>query len=149
MFKEFKEFAMKGNVVDMAVGIVIGAAFGAIVNSLVTDIVTPIIGVITGGLDFSSRYLLLKDGNPPAPYATVAAAKAAGAVTINIGSFISLVLNFVIVAFVLFIIIKMMNQMRRKEPTPAPAAAPALTTDQRLLTEIRDLLKTEQVRAGR
>jgi large conductance mechanosensitive channel len=149
MFKEFKEFAMKGNVVDMAVGIIIGAAFGAIVNSLVTDIVTPIIGVITGGLDFSSRYLLLKDGNPPAPYATVAAAKAAGAVTINIGSFISLVLNFVIVAFVLFIIIKMMNQMRRKEPTPAPAAAPALTTDQRLLTEIRDLLKTEQVRAGR
>jgi large conductance mechanosensitive channel len=149
MFKEFKEFAMKGNVVDMAIGIIIGAAFGAIVNSLVTDIVTPIIGVITGGLDFSSRYLLLKDGNPPAPYATVAAAKAAGAVTVNIGSFISLVLNFVIIAFVLFIIIKMMNQLRRKEPTPAPAAAPALTTDQRLLTEIRDLLKTEQVRAGR
>ena len=148
MFKEFKEFAMKGNVVDMAVGIVIGAAFGAIVNSLVTDIVTPIIGIITGGLDFSSRYLLLKDGTPPAPYATVAAAKAAGAVTVNIGSFISLVLNFLIVAFVLFIIIKMMNQMRRKEPVPAPAA-PALTADQRLLTEIRDLLKTEQVRAGR
>jgi large conductance mechanosensitive channel len=149
MFKEFKEFAMKGNVVDMAVGIIIGAAFGAIVNSLVTDIVTPIIGVITGGLDFSSRYLLLKDGTPPAPYATVAAAKAAGAVTVNIGSFISLVLNFLIVAFVLFMIIKMMNQMRRKEPAPAPAAVPALTTDQRLLTEIRDLLKTEQVRAGR
>ena len=149
MFKEFKEFAMKGNVVDMAVGIIIGAAFGAIVNSLVTDIVTPIIGIITGGLDFSSRYLLLKDGTPPAPYATVAAAKAAGAVTINIGSFVSLVLNFLIVAFVLFVIIKMMNQLRRKEPTPAPAAAPALTTDQRLLTEIRDLLKIEQVRAGR
>ena len=148
MFKEFKEFAMKGNVVDMAIGIIIGAAFGAIVNSLVTDIVTPIIGVITGGLDFSSRYLLLKDGTPPAPYATVAAAKAAGAVTVNIGSFISLVLNFLIVAFVLFIIIKMMNQMRRKEPVPVPAA-PALTADQRLLTEIRDLLKTEQVRAGR
>jgi large conductance mechanosensitive channel len=148
MFKEFKEFAMKGNVVDMAVGIIIGAAFGAIVNSLVTDIVTPIIGVITGGLDFSSRYLLLKDGTPPAPYATVAAAKAAGAVTVNIGSFISLVLNFLIVAFVLFIVIKMMNNMRRKEPVPAPAA-PALTADQRLLTEIRDLLKTEQVRAGR
>jgi large conductance mechanosensitive channel len=148
MFKEFKEFAMKGNVVDMAVGIVIGAAFGAIVNSLVTDIVTPIIGVVTGGLDFSTRYLLLKDGTPPAPYATVAAAKAAGAVTVNIGSFISLVLNFLIVAFVLFIIIKMMNQMRRKEPVPAPAA-PALTADQRLLTEIRDLLKTEHVSAGR
>ena len=148
MFKEFKEFAMKGNVVDMAVGIIIGAAFGAIVNSLVTDIVTPIIGVVTGGLDFSTRYLLLKDGTPPAPYATVAAAKTAGAVTVNIGSFISLVLNFVIVAFVLFIIIKMMNQMRRKEPAPAPAA-PVLTADQRLLTEIRDLLKTEHVSAGR
>jgi len=148
MFKEFKEFAMKGNVVDTAVGIVIGAAFGAIVNSLVTDIGTPIIGVVTGGLDFSTRYLLLKDGTPPAPYATVAAAKTAGAVTVNIGSFISLVLNFVIVAFVLFIIIKMMNQMRRKEPAPAPAA-PVLTADQRLLTEIRDLLKTDQVRAGR
>jgi large conductance mechanosensitive channel len=78
MFKEFKEFAMKGNVVDMAVGIIIGAAFGAIVNSLVTDIVMPIIGAATGGLDFSSRYILLKDGMPPAPYATIAAAKAAG-----------------------------------------------------------------------
>jgi len=143
MFREFKEFAMKGNVVDMAVGIIIGAAFGAIVNSLVTDIVTPIIGAVTGGLDFSSRYLLLKDGTPPAPYATVAAAKAAGAVTINIGSFISLVLNFMIVAFVLFMIIKMMNQLRRKEPAHAPAPVPApLTADQRLLTEIRDLLKT-------
>src|SRR6476660_4890207 len=141
MFKEFKEFAMKGNVVDMAVGIVIGAAFGAIVSSLVADIVMPIIGAVTGGLDFSTRYLLLKDGTPPAPYATVAAATAAGAVTINIGSFISLVLNFLIVAFVLFMIIRMMNQLRRKEPAPAPAP---LTTDQRLLTEIRDLLKTSR-----
>jgi large conductance mechanosensitive channel len=139
MFKEFKEFAMKGNVVDMAVGIVIGAAFGAIVNSLVADIVMPIIGAVTGGLDFSSRYLLLKDGAPPAPYATVAAAKAAGAVTINIGSFISLVLNFVLVAFVLFMIIKAMNQMRRKQPVPS--APPPPTTEERLLTEIRDLLK--------
>jgi large conductance mechanosensitive channel len=142
MFKEFKEFAMKGNVVDMAVGIIIGAAFGAIVNSFVADIVMPIIGVVTGGLDFSSRYLLLKDGTPPAPYATVAAAKAAGAVTINIGSFISLVLNFLIVAFVLFMIIKMMNQLRKQPaPAPAPAAPPPPSTEARLLTEIRDLLK--------
>jgi large conductance mechanosensitive channel len=140
MFKEFKEFAMKGNVVDMAVGIIIGAAFGAIVSSLVGDIVMPIIGAVTGGLDFSSRYLLLKDGTPPAPYATIAAAKAAGAVTINIGSFISLVINFVLVAFVLFMIIKGMNQMRRKQPAPAPAA-PLPTSEERLLTEIRDLLK--------
>jgi large conductance mechanosensitive channel len=141
MFKEFKEFAMKGNVVDMAVGIIIGAAFGAIVNSLVTDIVMPIIGVVTGGLDFSSRYVLLKDGTPPAPYATVAAAKAAGAVTINIGSFISLVLNFVLVAFVLFMIIKAMNQMRRKQPAAPASAPPPPSTEERLLTEIRDLLK--------
>jgi large conductance mechanosensitive channel len=141
MFKEFKEFAMKGNVVDMAVGIIIGAAFGAIVNSLVTDIVMPIIGAATGGLDFSSRYLLLKDGTPAGPYATVAAAKAAGAVTINIGVFISLVLNFVIVAFVLFMVIKGMNQIRRRQPAPPPPAPPAPTNEERLLGEIRDLLK--------
>ena len=140
MFKEFKEFAMKGNVVDMAVGIIIGAAFGAIVNSLVTDIVMPIIGAATGGLDFSSRYLLLKDGTPAGPYATVAAAKAAGAVTINIGVFISLVLNFVLIALVLFMIIKGINQLRRTPPPP-PAAAPPPTNEERLLGEIRDLLK--------
>ena len=140
MLKEFKEFAMKGNVVDMAVGIIIGAAFGAIVNSLVTDIVMPLVGVATGGLDFSSRYLLLKDGTPPGPYATAAAAKAAGAATINIGSFISLVLNFLIVAFVLFMVIKGMNQLRRRQPAPPPAP-PVLTNEERLLGEIRDLLK--------
>ena len=139
MFKEFKEFAMKGNVVDMAVGIIIGAAFGAIVNSLVTDIVMPIIGAATGGLDFSSRYILLKDGMPPAPYATIAAAKAAGAVTINIGVFISLALNFVLVALVLFMMIKSINQLRRTPP-PAPAVVPP-TNEERLLGEIRDLLK--------
>ena len=139
MFKEFKEFAMKGNVVDMAVGIIIGAAFGAIVNSLVTDVVMPIIGAATGGLDFSSRYLLLKDGMPPAPYATIAAAKAAGAVTINIGVFISLALNFLLVALVLFMMIKGINQLRR---TPPPALAPPPpTNEERLLGEIRDLLK--------
>jgi large conductance mechanosensitive channel len=140
VFKEFKEFAMKGSVVDMAVGIIIGAAFGAIVNSLVTDVVMPIIGAATGGLDFSSRYILLKDGTPPAPYATVAAAKAAGAVTINIGVFISLVLNFVLIALVLFMIIKGINQLRRTPPPP-PAAVPPPTNEERLLGEIRDLLK--------
>jgi large conductance mechanosensitive channel len=140
VFKEFKEFAMKGSVVDMAVGIIIGAAFGAIVTSLVTDIVMPLIGAATGGLDFSSRYLLLRDGTPPAPYATIAAAKAAGAVTINIGVFISLVLNFLLVALVLFMIIKGINQLRRTPP-PAPAVAPPPTNEERLLGEIRDLLK--------
>ena len=143
MLKEFKEFAMKGNVVDMAVGIIIGAAFGAIVNSLVADVVMPVIGAATGGLDFSSRYILLKNGNPPAPYPTVAAAKAAGAVTIKIGTFITLVLNFLLVAFVLFMIIKAVNQLR-KQPAPAPAVPPSPTNEERLLGEIRDLL-----RAGR
>ena len=138
MLKEFKEFAMKGNVVDMAIGIVIGASFGAIVNSLVTDIVMPIVGVLTGGVDFSERYLLLKDGIPPAPYATLAAAKAAGAVTLNIGVFVNAIVIFVIVAFVLFMVVKAVN--RARQPAPA-AAAPAPTTEERLLTEIRDLLK--------
>lgn len=138
MLKEFKEFAMKGNVVDMAVGIVIGAAFGAIVNSLVADIVMPVLGVATGGLDFSDRYMMLKGGTPAGPYATLATAKAAGAVTLNIGTFVSLILNFVIVAFALFMVVKAMNSARRMPP---PAAPPVPTTEERLLGEIRDLLK--------
>jgi len=143
MFQEFKEFALKGNVVDMAVGIVIGAAFGAIVTSLVTDIVMPVIGLLTGGMDFSDRFILLKDGAKEAgPYASLAAAKAAGAVTLNIGAFISLILNFLLVALALFMVIKAMNSARRK---PAAAAAPAAvqppSKEQLLLTEIRDLLK--------
>lgn len=140
MFKEFREFAMRGNVVDIAVGIVIGAAFGAIVNSLVTDIVMPIIGVATGGVDFSDRYVLLKDGAPAGPYLTLAAAKAAGAVTLNIGLFVNLVINFVIVAFALFMVVKAMNRVRRKTPVEAAAPAPP-TNEERLLGEIRDLLK--------
>ena len=143
MLKEFREFAMKGNVVDMAVGIVIGAAFGAIVNSLVTDIVMPLIGAMTGGIDFSERYLLLKDGVPPGPYATIAAAKTAGAVTLNVGTFANLILNFVIVAFALFMVIKAMNRARRQRvPEPPPAPAPSRETQ--LLTEIRDLLKANR-----
>ena len=138
MLKEFKEFAMKGNAVDMAVGIVIGAAFGAIVNSLVADIVMPIVGVMTGGIDFSERFVLLKEGTPAGPYLTLAAAKAAGAVTMNVGTFLNFVLNFVIVAFALFMVVKAMNRARQA-PEPAP---PAPTTEERLLTEIRDLLKT-------
>jgi large conductance mechanosensitive channel len=145
MLKEFREFAMKGNVVDMAVGIVIGAAFGAIVNSVVTDIVMPIVGVVTGGIDFSNRYILLQEGKTAGPYATLAAAKAAGAVTLNIGTLIGLVLNFVIVAFALFVVIKMMNAARRTpEAVAAPPAPPAPTAEQVLLTEIRDLLRTSR-----
>ena len=145
MLKEFKEFAMTGNVVYMAIGIVIGAAFGGVVNSFVADIVMPIVGVLTGGLDFSDRYVLLKEGATAGPYATVAAAKAAGAVTLNIGMFISLVFNFIIVAFALFMVVKAMNSARRQPVSvPAEPAAPVATPEERLLSEIRDLL-----RAGR
>jgi large conductance mechanosensitive channel len=139
MLKEFRDFALKGNVVDIAVGLVIGAAFGAIVNSLVGDIIMPLVGLITGGVDFSDRFVVLKEGAQAGPYATVAAAKAAGAVTLNIGVFINLIVNFVIVAFALFIVVKAMNAARReKEAAPAP---PTLTKEEILLTEIRDLLQ--------
>ena len=136
MFKEFKEFALKGNVVDMAVGIIIGAAFGTIVNSLVNDVIMPPIGLALGGTDFSSLFVVLREGTTPPPYATPALAKAAGAVTLNIGLFINAIISFVILAFALFMVIKAMNRIRRQEPPP-PAKP---TKDQELLTEIRDLL---------
>ena len=136
MLKEFKEFAMKGNVMDLAVGVVIGAAFGAIVASLVGDVIMPIIGAITGGLDFSNYYTGLSS---TVTAGNLADAKKQGAV-LAWGSFLTVTLNFLIVAFVLFIVIRLMNQLRRKEAA-APAAPPAPTTDQKLLMEIRDLLK--------
>jgi len=120
MLKEFKEFAMRGNVVDMAVGIIIGAAFGTIVNSLVQDVIMPPIGLLLGNIDFSNLFLVLKDGKVAGPYETVALAKAAGAVTINIGIFINTVISFVIVAFAVFLLVKMVNKLRReKEALPA------------------------------
>ncbi len=141
MFNEFKKFAMQGNVVDLAVGIVIGAAFGAIVNSVVQDVMMPIFGVVTGGLDFSQRFALLKDGTPPGPYASIAVAKAAGASTMNYGLFLNAVVNFLIVAIALFLVVKAMNAARKaKEEAPAPPAGP--TTEEKLLAEIRDLLKS-------
>jgi len=139
MFNEFKKFAMQGNVVDLAVGVVIGAAFGAIVNSVVQDVMMPIIGLISGGLDFSQRFALLRDGTPPGPYASVAAAKAAGATTLNYGLLLNAMLNFMIVACALFLVVKAMNSARRaRAAAPAP---PEPTTQEKLLTEIRDLLK--------
>ena len=115
MFKEFREFAMKGNVLDMAVGIVIGAAFGLIIGSLVADIIMPPIGLLLGGIDFSSIFTVLKEGKVAGPYATPAAAKAAGAVTINWGIFINTIINFVIVAFAIFLLVKGVNKMRREK----------------------------------
>ncbi len=118
MFKEFKEFAMKGNVVDMAVGIIIGGAFGTIVKSLVDHVIMPPVGLLLGGVDFSSFFLLLKDGKTPPPYPSLAEAQAAGAVSLNYGLFINSVISFLIVAFALFLLIKGMNQLRREQAAP-------------------------------
>ena len=122
MFKEFREFAMRGNVVDMAVGIVIGAAFGKIVSSVVADVMMPPIGLILGGVDFSNLFAVLKDGTAKAPpYLSLADAQAAGAVTINYGLFLNNVISFVIVAFALFMVVKGMNSLRKQpEATPEP-----------------------------
>ncbi len=140
MFKEFKDFAMKGNFVDMAVGIVIGAAFSTIVKSLVDDIIMPVVGVLTGGVDFSNLFLVISGGAADATYHTVAAAQEAGAVTINYGLFINAVVTFVIVAFALFMVIKAMNAAKRAEAaTPTPEAV--ISDEVKLLTEIRDALK--------
>lgn len=138
IFKEFRDFAVKGNVVDMAVGIVIGAAFTAIVQSLVKDIITPPIGFLLGNVDFSNIYLILKDGKVAGPYASLKAAQDAGAITLNFGLFINALISFTIVAFALFMVVKAINKLKKKQE-----AAPAKPTkDQELLTEIRDLLKT-------
>jgi large conductance mechanosensitive channel len=144
MFQEFKQFAMQGNVVDLAVGIVIGAAFGVIVNSVVQDVMMPVVGLFTGGLDFSQRFVLLHDGVPPGPYATVAAAKAAGAATLNYGLFINAVVNFAIVAFALFMVVKAMNAARRtKKAEPVVVVPPPVpSAEAKLLAEIRDLLRS-------
>jgi len=115
MFKDFKAFAMRGNVVDMAVGIIIGGAFGTIVKSLVSDVMMPPIGLLVGGVDFSGLYFTLKDGAMPGPYASLAAAQAAGAVTIGYGLFINAVISFVIVAFAVFLLIKGINRLHYEE----------------------------------
>ncbi len=123
MLKEFKEFAMKGNVLDMAIGIIIGAAFGTIVKSLVSDVIMPPIGLLLGNVDFSSFYILLKEGAKVAgPYASLADAQAAGAVTLNYGVFINTVISFLIVAFSVFMIVKSINKLKRKEEEIPPAA---------------------------
>ncbi len=125
MMKEFKEFAVKGNVVDMAVGIIIGAAFGTIVKSLVADVIMPPIGLLLGNVDFSNLFIVLKHGAEVASYATVAEAQAAGAVTLNYGTFINTIISFLIVAFAIFVLVKNINRLKREkapEPTPEPTA---------------------------
>jgi len=135
MLEEFKKFALRGNVVDLAIGVIIGAAFGAIVNSMVQDVLTPIIGAVTGGLDFSNYYVPLSS---KVTATTLAEAKKQGAV-LAWGSFLTFVINFVIIAWVLFLVVKLMNRMLQSEA----AKAPGPTKQEQLLTEIRDLLKRE------
>jgi large conductance mechanosensitive channel len=137
MLKEFQEFAVKGNVVDMGVGIVIGAAFTSIVNSLVNDIINPIIGMITGGVDFSNFFVNLGAGE----YENLVAAQAAGAPTVNYGLFVNAIISFLIVAWILFFIIRAVNHLRKAaEEAPASPETPDPAADVKLLTEIRDLL---------
>ncbi|HKI82830.1 MAG TPA: large conductance mechanosensitive channel protein MscL [Candidatus Krumholzibacteria bacterium] len=122
MLKEFKEFAIKGNAVDMAVGIIIGAAFSTIVKSLVADIIMPPIGLLLGGVDFSNLFVVLKRGAEVAgPYESLVAAQEAGAVTVNIGVFINTIISFLIVAFAVFFVVRSINRLKREEPAPAPA----------------------------
>jgi large conductance mechanosensitive channel len=136
MIEEFKIFALRGNVVDLAIGVIIGVAFGAIVNSLVADILTPIIGAVTGGLDFSNHFIPLSSR---VTADSLAEAKKQGAV-LAWGSFITIVINFIIIALVLFLVVKLMNRLMRSEA----AKAPVMSKQELLLTEIRDLLKSGQ-----
>ena len=139
MLKEFKEFAMRGNVVDMAVGIIIGAAFGKIVESLVRDLIMPPIGMLLGKVDFANLFVVLREGANPGPYLSVDAAQKAGAVTFNYGVFINTCISFMIVAFAVFMLIRTINRMKKKE-AEAPAAPAATPEDVLLLREIRGAL---------
>ena len=144
MFKEFRDFALKGNVMDLAIGVIIGAAFGAIVSSVVDDLFMPIVGLILNGIDFSNLFIIISNPNNIA-VPSVAAAKAAGVATLNYGLFINSVVKFAIVAFVLFLVVKGVNRLRRQEAAaPAPAAPPAPTTEEKLLMEIRDAIKSQK-----
>ncbi len=140
MLNEFKQFAMRGNVVDLAVGVIIGAAFGKIADSLDKDVIMPPIGLILGKVDFSNLFLVMRDGAQPGPYLSVDAAQKAGAVTLNYGVFLNTMISFVIVAWAVFMVIKAMNKLKRDEPA-APAAPAEPPEDVLLLREIRDSLK--------
>ncbi len=143
MLKEFKEFIQRGNVLDMAIGIVIGAAFGAVVKSFVTNVLMPPIGLLLGGTDFSNLYLLLKEGNPPGPYASLKAAQEAGAAVLAWGVWINEVINFLIIAFAIFLVVRTVNNMRKKEEEAAATEPPPPPEEVVLLREIRDALKKQ------
>lgn len=122
MFKEFREFVMRGNVIDMAVGIIIGAAFGSIVNSLVADVIMPPVGLLLGNVDFANLFTVLKEGKAAGPYASLADAKTAGAVTLNYGIFINTIISFLIVALAVFLLVRSVNKLRRQQAAPAAPA---------------------------
>ena len=143
MMKEFKEFAVKGNVLDMAVGIIIGAAFGTVVKSLVADVIMPPIGLLLGGVDFTNIFVTVKSGSVAGPYETLAAAQEAGAVTLNIGVFANEVVSFTIVAFAVFMLVKSFNKLKAEEEAAPPPAPPEPSAEEKLLGEIRDLLKAQ------
>ena len=143
IFKEFKEFAVKGNMLDMAVGIIIGAAFGTIVQSLVKDVIMPPVGMMLGGVDFTDMFITLSEGATAGPYATLDAAQEAGAVTINYGIFGNALISFLIVSFTVFVLVRSFNKMKRAEEAAPPAAAPGPSNEEKLLTEIRDLLSAK------
>jgi len=140
MLEEFKQFAMRGNVVDMAVGIIIGGAFGKIVSSFVNDVIMPPIGMLMGNVDFGSLFINLSDTD----YASLAAAEEAGAAVIRYGAFINTLLDFVIIAFAIFMAIKAMNKMKKAEEAAPPPAPPEPSAEEKLLTEIRDALKAQR-----
>lgn len=141
--KEFKEFATKGNVMDLAVGVIIGGAFGKIVTSLVENILMPILGLVTGGVNFTDKFVLLNDSKG-ASFDSLAKAKEAGAPVFAYGAFIQSVFDFIIIAFCIFLLVQFMNRLsRKKEAVAAPAAPPELTTQEKLLMEIRDTLKNK------
>lgn len=147
MIKEFQKFIMRGNVLDLAVGIIIGVAFGNIVNSLVNDIIMPPIGLILGGVDFSNFFILLKEGDPTGPYKALADAQAAGAVTINYGIFINLVINFLIVAFAVFMLVKAYNAMNERFQKKEEAAPAGPTAEEKLTTAIEKLTAVMEKKA--
>ena len=141
MLKEFRDFALRGSVVDLAIGVIIGAAFGAIVSSLVDDVFMPIIGLILSGVDFSNLFFVINNPSGEA-VPSVAYAKEHGIATLNYGLFINAIVKFTIVAFVLFLVVKAINQLRKKEAA-APSAPPAPTKEETLLTEIRDAIRAK------
>ena len=143
MLKEFREFAVKGSVVDMAVGIIIGAAFGKIVDSLVKDLIMPPVGLLLGKVDFANLFWVMREGAAPGPYPTVEAAQKAGAVTFNYGMFINNIVSFVIVAFAVFLLVRSINRLRRRQEEK-PKEAPPPAEDVQLLREIRDALTVKR-----